>query len=416
MRHLTAEDVARLLPMPAAIEAARATARTVAAGAIHAAERIWHAPEGMPGTIGVMPAFLPDDGDDPALFTTKLVGVFPQAAPSVAGLIAVQDGTTGAPLATVDAAAVTALRTAAHSGLSMDLLARPDAATVAILGAGAQGAAHLAAARAVRPITAVRIWNRTPERAEALAEQVRADGLAATTHPTPAEAAGAADIACACTNSATSILTAADIRPGTHVTAIGAFRPDTRELAGDLLAAAAVLVVDDRPAAAHEAGDILQAQAEGAIGPDAVTADLAELVTGAVAIAHDPDAITVYKSVGTSAMDAVAVRHLLAADARGWLAVYGTLAPGQPNADILRTADGSWHQGTVRGTRLADGWQGYPGLRLDGAGEVPVQVLRTDRLDWADLDAFEGPGYRRRRAVVRLEDGTAVVASTYVLA
>lgn len=416
MRHLTAEDVDRLLPMVAAIEVARATARTVAAGALHAAERIWHAPDGMPGTIGVMPAFLPDDGDDPALFTTKVVGVFPQATPSVGGLIAVQDGTTGAPLATVDAAAVTALRTAAHSGLSMDLLSHADAATVAIIGAGAQGAAHLAAARAVRPITAVRIWNRTPARAEALAEQARADGLAATAHATPGEATRDADIVCVCTNSATPVLTASDIRPGTHVTAIGAFRPDTRELAGDLLAAADLLVVDDRTAAAHEAGDVLMAQAEGAIGPDAVAADLAELVTASDHPDRPPHAITVYKSVGTSAMDAVAVRHLLAADALGWLAVYGTLAPGQPHAELLRTVDGSWHRGTVQGTRLADGWRGYPGLRLDGAGPVPVQVLRTDRLDLADLDAFEGPGYRRRRVVVRLEDRAAVVASTYVLA
>jgi gamma-glutamylcyclotransferase (GGCT)/AIG2-like uncharacterized protein YtfP len=63
-----------------------------------------------------------------------------------------------------------------------------------------------------------------------------------------------------------------------------------------------------------------------------------------------------------------------------------------------------------------DGWRGYPGLRLDGGGPVPVRVLRTDRLDWSDLDDFEGPGYRRRRVVVRLTDGTVVMASTYVLA
>ncbi|HUG85416.1 MAG TPA: hypothetical protein VMM13_12670, partial [Euzebya sp.] len=139
MRHLAAADVARLLPPRAALEAAWDTARTVAAEQVHQAERRWHAPSGMPGTIGVMPCYLPDDGRDPAIFTTKLVGVFSAARPAVNGLIAVQDATTGKPLAIIDAAAVTAARTAAASGLSVDLLARSDAATVAIIGAGVQG-------------------------------------------------------------------------------------------------------------------------------------------------------------------------------------------------------------------------------------------------------------------------------------
>ncbi|WP_370327326.1 ornithine cyclodeaminase family protein [Euzebya sp.] len=311
--HLTAADVHRLLPPAVAVSVARRTATTVAAGGVSAAERTWHRPAGMPGQIGVMPCHLPADGTDPAIFTTKVVGVFPDAEVSVDGLVLVLDATTGTPLATVDAAAVTAVRTAAHSGLSIDLLARPDAATAAILGAGAQGWAHLLAAMAVRPITAVRVWNRTPARAESMAARGADElGLAATTAATPGAAAAGADVVCACTNSPTPLLGAADIGPGTHVTAIGAFTPDTRELAADLLAAADVIVVDDRDAAAHEAGDVLLAIAEGAITADAVTADLPELVTGRVRAARPAEAITVYKSVGTSAMDAVAVRALLA--------------------------------------------------------------------------------------------------------
>lgn len=316
MRHLTAADVARLLPMPRAIEVARETARTVAAGDVQAAERIWHRPEGMPGTVGIMPAYLPADGDLPALFTTKLVGLFPAAVPSVSGVIVVQDGATGALLTTVDAGAVTATRTAAHSGLSMALLAPAEAHTVAILGAGVQGRAHLDAALAVRPITAVRIWNRTRARAEALAE-VASDLpsiVSATVWATPGEAARGAQIVCTCTDSATPILSRDDIAPGTHVTAIGAYTPDTRELAADLLARADILVVDDLEAASHEAGDILMAVDEGVIDPRKLDGDLATLVLGGVPLRRPGD-VTVYKSVGTSAMDAMAVRHLLIAAA-----------------------------------------------------------------------------------------------------
>lgn len=423
MRHLTADDVHRMLPPATAIEVARRTAITTAEGAVHAAERIWHRPPGMPGTIGVMPAHLADDGTDPAIFTTKIVGVFPGATPAVGGLIAVQDATTGAPLATIDAAAVTAVRTAAHSGLSIDLVSRPDAATVAILGAGVQGWAHLQAAMAVRPVTAVRVWNRTPAAAEAFADRARS--LPGIDHvrvcATPTAAARRADIVCLCTNSPTPLIKAADLRAGSHVTAIGAFTPDTRELAADVLAAARAIVVDDRAAAAHEAGDVLLAIAEGAITPDAVTADLAELVTATTAAAptHNPptQGITVYKSVGTSAMDAVAVRSLLAATADRHLAVYGTLAPGQPHHHILAPHPGTWTTGTIAGIRLADGWKGYPGVHLTGDARVPVHLCTTEGdIDWAALDTFEGPGYRRRRVVVHDEEGTAIVATMYGLA
>ncbi len=417
MHHLTAADVDRLLPMHQAVRAARATALTVAEGRVHAAERSWHRPEGMPGTIGVMPAYLPDDGDDPAIFTTKLVGVFPDATPSVNGMIAVQDAMTGAPLATVDAAAVTAARTAAGSGLSIDLLARPDSRSVAVIGAGVQGLAHLRAAMAVRDVSTVRIWNRTPQRALALADRARTmPGIhTVTVHQTPGEAAAGADIVCVCTNSPTAVLSAQDISAGTHVTAIGAYRHDTRELSADLMAAADAIVVDDRDAASHEAGDVLMAIAEGALSVDAVTADLAQLVSGATTVDRRPADITVYKSVGTSAMDAVAVRHVLAADAGSRLAVYGTLAPGQANDAVLRPYGGTWARGTLRGRRLDDGWRGYPGLEPGGEGAVDVDVLLDATVDWDAVDAFEGTGYRRRRVVATMADGTARVVSTYVL-
>ena len=152
MIHLTASDVDRLFPVDAAIAAARTTALTVARGQVHQAARIWHQPPGMPGQFGVMPSYLPDDGDDPAIFVTKLVGVFPGATPSVNGVLVVADGTTGAPLATIDAAAVTARRTAGASAVSIDLLSRSRRHEHRHHRCGGAGfRAHLEAACAVRP-------------------------------------------------------------------------------------------------------------------------------------------------------------------------------------------------------------------------------------------------------------------------
>lgn len=105
-------------------------------------------------------------------------------------------------------------------------------------------------------------------------------------------------------------------------------------------------------------------------------------------------------------------------DASERLAVYGTLAPGESNADVLARLGGTWTRGTVRGTRHGDGWHGYPGLVLDDGGDVPVDVLESAGLvdAWDTIDSFEGPGYRRVAVTVTLDDGVAVAAQVYVLA
>lgn len=100
------------------------------------------------------------------------------------------------------------------------------------------------------------------------------------------------------------------------------------------------------------------------------------------------------------------------------LAVYGTLVPGGSNAEVLADVPGEWATGTVRGRRLEDGWQGYPGLVLDPDGQpVRVHVLSSSALAdaWSRLDAFEGPGYRRVVVDVVLDDDSDVAAQVYVL-
>ncbi len=312
MELLDAAAVRERLPMDVAIAAMRDAFTALAAGEVTAPPRGFHeiTALGTDGMLATMPAHVAGATD---VLATKVVSIVPDNVgrdlPSIHGLLVAFDGTTGEPLGVVDGTTVTAIRTAAVSGLATDLLAPSDAATLAVLGTGVQGREHVAAVRAVRPVEHVRLWNRTPGRAEALARDLRADGLDVVVAASPAAAAADAAVVCTCTAATEPLLHAGDLAPGTHVNAVGAFTPTMRELATDLVAGA-WLVVDTRAGAFEEAGDVLLPIEEGAIDRDHVRAELAELVTGAVA---PPPAgtTTVCKSVGHAVEDAVTAARLL---------------------------------------------------------------------------------------------------------
>jgi alanine dehydrogenase len=207
------------------------------------------------------------------------------------GLVAVF-GPGGEPLGVVDGPALTALRTGAGAGLATSLLARPDARGLAVLGAGAMAADQVAAVRAVRPIERVLVWSRTRDRAAALAERVGAAEMAASA----AEAVAAADVVTTATPATVPLFDAAAVRPGTHLNAIGAFTPDMAELPPALVQGAWV-VVEDRAAAAAEAGDLIRAGRS----PDA---EMSDLLAGRAG--PPPGATTVFKSTGIATMDVAA--------------------------------------------------------------------------------------------------------------
>lgn len=219
--------------------------------------------------------------------------------PFVQAVYVLFDATTQAPEAVLDGTALTALRTAAVSGLATRWLAREDAARLVVIGAGAQARAHVEAMRAVRPIADVAIVSRTSDRAAALAAEVggRAGDIA--------DVRGA-DIVCTCTTSATPVLAGAGLPDGLHVNAIGAYRPDTRELDTEVILGARV-VVEAREAALAESGDLLLPIAEGSIGEAHVVADLAELVRGA-SVRRGVSDRTVFVSVGMAFEDLVVAR------------------------------------------------------------------------------------------------------------
>jgi ornithine cyclodeaminase len=237
----------------------------------------------------------------------KIVHVAPGNAarcePAVHAAYLLSDALTGAPLALMDGGELTDRRTAAASLLAARYLARPDSSRLLLLGSG-KVARALAEGYAARfPITDIAVWSPTARNAARLAEALAAKGLPAraTEHADP----GAADIVAAATLSASPLVRGVQVAPGTHVDLVGAYRRDMRESDGALLARATV-VVDTRAGALAEAGDIVQAIAEGAIGAEHVVADLAELCRGAHPGRRDAREVTLFKSVGWAGEDLAA--------------------------------------------------------------------------------------------------------------
>jgi len=211
---------------------------------------------------------------------------------------------TSEPAAVIDGAALTALRTAAVSGLATRHLANQEAERLVIFGAGVQANGHLMAMRAVRPVWHVTVVSRSPGRAQALVDRGRSlDMEAAAGGP---ESVAKADLVCTCTTSPEPLFEGSLLKPGAHVNAVGAYRPETREL-DDAAMTRSKIVVETREAAMAEAGDVVIPMASGAIGPSAVVADLAEVVKGA-SVRTGPDDITVFKSVGVAFEDLILAR------------------------------------------------------------------------------------------------------------
>lgn len=303
IRVLSSVDVERLLPMAECIdvmaEALAALARGDALNPLRSVIR----PETGGGFMGLMPAHR---GGEDAAFGLKVVCIFPdnpaRGLDAHQGAVLVFDGATGQVRGIVDASAVTAIRTAAVSGVATRLLARRDARTVAILGAGVQARTHLEAMRCVLPgLERVTVWSRTREHAAALGADVA---------ETAEEALRDADVVCTTTTSREPVVRREWLAPGAHVNAVGSSIPTTRELDTDTMAAAA-LFVDRRESTLNESGDYLFAAREGAIGPEHIRAELGEVLTGAAEGRRSPDELTVFKSLGLAVEDLAAAEHVL---------------------------------------------------------------------------------------------------------
>jgi ornithine cyclodeaminase len=303
-----------LLDPDALRQAVAAAMADVSAGRASMPARIAARVDEREALLAAMPGYLPALGG----LGAKLVSLFPQnARRDIAthhAVVVIFDDQTGAPVALLDGSSITAARTAAASALSTELLARPSARTLAILGTGVQARAHALAVVRTRPFEEVRIAGRRRERVQALAEELGALlACPVVVARDWAEACAGADVVCATTHSPEPVVRRAALAPGTHVTSVG-YNTAGREVDSDTVCAA-VLMVESRAAVLAPppsgANDIRIPIEEGRIGPDHIYAELGELVAGTVPVPVAGDRITLYKSVGVAAQDIAAARLVL---------------------------------------------------------------------------------------------------------
>jgi ornithine cyclodeaminase/alanine dehydrogenase-like protein (mu-crystallin family) len=232
-----------------------------------------------------------------------------RGAESHLGAVLLFDTDLGTPLAYLDAAAITAIRTAAVSAVATRALARPEAGDLALLGAGVQARTHLAALAAVRPLRRVRVWSRRPASAQRFAvEESERHGLRVEAMASAAEAVAGADLVCTVTASRHPVLAGEWLAPGAHVNAVGACMPAARELDSAAVAGAR-LFVDRRESALHESGDLLIPMQEGLIAEDHIVGELGEVLLGRLAGRRADSAtaeITLFKSLGLAVEDLAA--------------------------------------------------------------------------------------------------------------
>ena len=311
---LNGEDVAKLLPMPECITVMRDALAALAGGEALVPLRTVMRVPGVGGLLGLMPGYIsPREGKDGAL-GMKAVSVFPGNAQrgidTHQGAVLLFEADTGRLRALIDGAAITAIRTAAVSGVATDLLARQDAGELAILGAGVQARTHMEAIAAVRPLRRVRIWSRNPEHAAGLTSEMRHRFQFPIEAALSAEAAVRdADIVATVTASPQPILQRGWLKEGVHINAVGSSIPTTREIDTATMAAAR-LFVDRRESALAEAGDLLMPMREGAVTGDHIVAELGEVIIGKNPGRRSPSELTLFKSLGLAVEDVASAAYI----------------------------------------------------------------------------------------------------------
>ena len=304
------QEVEQLLPMEAAIEAVAGAFRELSEGqALNPLRRVMF----LPGDLGVqvaMPAYLGDIGT----MGLKAITVFPgnegTAYDSHQGAVLLFGTEHGELQAVVDASAITAIRTAAASGVATQLLARQEAETLAILGAGVQAASHVEAMLLARTIRRVRVWSRTPAHAQRFAGQAAEHyGVDIQPASTAQEAVRDAHIICTTTSAPTPILLGEWLGPGVHVNAVGSSVPFTRELDTSAVQKSR-LFVDRRESTINEAGDFLMPLKEGAIDEAHIQAEIGEILLGQNPGRASPEEITLFKSLGLAVQDLASAHYV----------------------------------------------------------------------------------------------------------
>jgi ornithine cyclodeaminase len=303
-------EVRQLLPMAECIEVMAEALKTLARGqAILPLRPVMWLPEKV-GALGMMPAYM----EDLQVMGLKIVSVFPgnhgTEYDSHMGAVMLFETKHGQPLAVMDATEITAVRTAAVSGVATKLLAREDAADVAILGSGTQARTHLEAMLLCRKIRRVRVWSRNAENGRLFAErESRHHNIKVEPMPTVEAAVLGANIICTTTSSPDPILFGRDLSAGAHINAVGSSVPFARELDTEAVARSR-LYVDRRESTMNEAGDFLIPKREGAIGDSHIQGEIGEILLGKAKGRRSQEEITLFKSLGLAVEDLASADHI----------------------------------------------------------------------------------------------------------
>ena len=307
---LNNREVAELLPMKECIAVMREALSALASGNAQQPLRTIMRPADAKGVMGLMPAFMAGDS---AAFGLKAICVFPgnpaQGKDAHQGAVLLFSGETGELLAMMNASAITAIRTAAVSGVAADLLARVDACNLAILGSGVQARSHLEAMSQVRSLRRCRIASRHFEHAKSFAKEMRPEfSFPLEPVETVEEALEGADLIVTATSAVEPIVRREWISTGAHLNLVGSSTPKTREVDSETVAAAS-LFVDRRESTISEAGDCLLALRDGLIGPDHIRAEIGEVLEGDKPGRTSLEEITLFKSLGLAIEDLFAAEY-----------------------------------------------------------------------------------------------------------
>lgn len=308
---LNQQEVESLLPMAECIPLMADALRSLAKGEMAQPLRMVISPPGAKGLLALMPAH---KATEPAAYGVKVIGVFPdnpaKGLDAHQGSVILLSGETGEVMALMNASAITAIRTAAVSGVATDLLARDTAGDLALIGAGVQAHTHLEAMACVRQIKRARIASRDFDNAKRFVEAMQARYAFPIEAVETVEAAvRGADLIVAATSSREPIIRREWVATGAHLNAVGASVPAAREVDSETMAAAS-LFVDRRESTLNESGDYLLALREGAIGPDHIRAEIGEVLINDRPGRTSAEEITLFKSLGLAVEDLASAVYL----------------------------------------------------------------------------------------------------------
>lgn len=306
MRILNREAVAKSLSHAECIEAVEVAMRAVSRGDTIMPLRRYLDIPGRGGKFTLMPGYL----GEPCTFGVKIVSKYPRSADSPhgshVGAVMIFDSEEGIPLALLDGNELTAIRTSAASALATRILARPDSATLAILGTGTQARHHIKALSCVRPVTEVRVWGRTGAHARRLLRLLALPApVTARVCGSAREAVECADLVCTTTSAAEPVLEGKWLVPGCHVNLVGAAIAGSAEADIDVVTRSRFFV-DYRASAMDQAGELLAAIRDGVVSESHIAGEIGDVLAGRVAGRRDDEEITVYKSLGVAAQDLAA--------------------------------------------------------------------------------------------------------------